>query len=107
MTKRRQTPLTTPVADPAACTLSMRIAVCRKVPLFAGLDDRQLARVNSYCQAQGFAAGELICQEGSSATRLYIVATGAVKITCLAVDGRESRSEEHTSELQSRGHLVC
>src|SRR5439155_25292543 len=25
----------------------------------------------------------------------------------LAIDGKTMRSEEHTSELQSRGHLVC
>src|SRR5439155_3544555 len=30
---------------------------------------------------------------------------GAGRLVHLAVD--ESRSEEHTSELQSRGHLVC
>src|SRR5690625_6832579 len=26
---------------------------------------------------------------------------------CLAIEGTVRRSEEHTSELQSRGHLVC
>src|SRR5207253_9063280 len=30
---------------------------------------------------------------------------GAVVVT--TTEGRVSRSEEHTSELQSRGHLVC
>src|SRR5437870_11240366 len=25
----------------------------------------------------------------------------------MMIDGADSRSEEHTSELQSRGHLVC
>src|SRR5690625_7023569 len=28
-------------------------------------------------------------------------------LTCGALDAGERRSEEHTSELQSRGHLVC
>src|SRR5439155_15325351 len=26
---------------------------------------------------------------------------------CLKIETRKERSEEHTSELQSRGHLVC
>src|SRR5690625_6680299 len=29
------------------------------------------------------------------------------KTLSVAIDGRTRRSEEHTSELQSRGHLVC
>src|SRR5437870_11032611 len=33
------------------------------------------------------------------------VRCGAESLTCLR--RREPRSEEHTSELQSRGHLVC
>lgn len=90
MNKRRQTPLSTPVADPVACTLTTRIAVCRKVPLFAGLDDEHLMRINSRCRSRGFAAGAPVYAEGDPATRLYVVATGAVKITSLAADGRES-----------------
>src|SRR5690625_6907987 len=34
--------------------------------------------------------------------------TGGVDLVAIArVDRHEERSEEHTSELQSRGHLVC
>src|SRR5690625_840744 len=32
---------------------------------------------------------------------------GTVAIIFLFIGNRNSRSEEHTSELQSRGHLVC
>src|SRR5439155_26258771 len=40
---------------------------------------------------------------------LYVVALGAALLLLWQlVDGDErTRSEEHTSELQSRGHLVC
>src|SRR5690625_2619437 len=44
----------------------------------------------------------------------YDLATGEAKIEATfgekassAIRGEDSRSEEHTSELQSRGHLVC
>lgn len=90
MSKRRQTPLSVPVADPKACTRRKRIAVCRKVPLFVDLDDGQLAQVNDHCRAQGFSAGAPVYMEGEVASHLYVVATGVVKITRLAVDGRES-----------------
>lgn len=79
-----------PDPDPAACSLDMRMAVCRKVPLFADLDDGQLAQVNRHCQAQNFAAGEPVYLEGDAATHIYVVAIGAVKTTRLAADGRQS-----------------
>src|SRR5690625_5517561 len=31
----------------------------------------------------------------------------SIPVPHLALYGRDDRSEEHTSELQSRGHLVC
>src|SRR5690625_6469769 len=36
-----------------------------------------------------------------------VIALGAVTKTCQCRFFKEKRSEEHTSELQSRGHLVC
>src|SRR5690625_5858411 len=35
------------------------------------------------------------------------ISTAEIAATVPAVRARSSRSEEHTSELQSRGHLVC
>lgn len=90
MSTRRQVPLSIPIADPHACSLDMRIAVCRKVPLFADLDEQQLMQVNRHCKAQHFAAGASIYQEGDVATQIYVVAIGAVKTTRLTADGRES-----------------
>ena len=68
----------------------MRIAVCKKVPLFAELDAQQLAQVNRHCHAQNFDAGATIYSEGAAATHIYVVAIGAVKTARLAADGRES-----------------
>src|SRR6266702_4341353 len=53
--------------------------------------------------------------EGSTGTAaagsLRALAAGATQLSLLGVQGEGSplpvRSEEHTSELQSRGHLVC
>ncbi len=90
LSKRRKIPLSTPLADPQACTQHTRIAVCQKVPLFADLDAQQLTQVNRHCQAQGFDAAASIYRQGDKATRMYVVATGAVKTTRLAADGRET-----------------
>src|SRR5690625_5655423 len=37
----------------------------------------------------------------------YIVRNKSIKMICLFLMAATARSEEHTSELQSRGHLVC
>src|SRR5690625_6652408 len=43
----------------------------------------------------------------SSAAILVDRAGGSVQQLAYVLDGDAVRSEEHTSELQSRGHLVC
>ncbi len=90
MNQRRHIPLSLPDPDPQACSLAMRLAVCQKVPLFAELDAQQLAQINRHCRAQRFDAATPVYMEGDAATHLYVVATGAVKTTRLAADGRES-----------------
>src|SRR5690554_7586770 len=78
--------------------------------------------------------GQVLCQQGDTFQSVYAVRTGALKTYTLASNGEEqitgfhlaselvglagydneiypltakARSEEHTSELQSRPHLVC
>src|SRR5690625_6975171 len=41
------------------------------------------------------------------ALKLMERAYGKLELADLSADTRRVRSEEHTSELQSRGHLVC
>src|SRR5690625_7091666 len=43
----------------------------------------------------------VISRRSSSDTRPALITDGS------GVSGEDERSEEHTSELQSRGHLVC
>src|SRR5439155_2724979 len=43
----------------------------------------------------------------SQLSRWLIPPSSQTRMTACALAGRWDRSEEHTSELQSRGHLVC
>lgn len=62
------------------CSPSMRLAILRRVPLFAALDDRELALVDRRFHERGYAAGETIYYTGEPATTLYVVAAGKVKL---------------------------
>lgn len=62
------------------CSPSMRLAILRRVPLFAALADRELALVDRRFHERGYAAGETIYYTGEPATTLYVVAVGKVKL---------------------------
>lgn len=56
-------------------------------PLFRSLDDVALGRVNEQCRAVACAPGEVVYRQGDPADRLYVVATGAVKLVRHGPDG--------------------
>lgn len=87
---RRVSPLSVPDANPQHCTPGVRLAMLAKVPLFAGLTGEELAEVDDRCRSLGFIAGEAIYLEGDPATRILVVATGAVKTIRPTIDGRET-----------------
>jgi CRP-like cAMP-binding protein len=62
------------------CSPSLRLAILRRVPLFAALDDQSLALVDRRFHERGYAAGEMIYFTGDPAQTLYVVAIGKVKL---------------------------
>lgn len=52
----------------------------RRVNLFRGLDDNQLARVARITHAESFAAGETIFQQEEEGDKMYIIGSGQVEI---------------------------
>jgi CRP-like cAMP-binding protein len=62
------------------CSPSLRLALLRRVPLFAALDDRSLALVDRRFHERGYTAAETIYFTGDPATTLYVVAVGKVKL---------------------------
>jgi CRP/FNR family transcriptional regulator, cyclic AMP receptor protein len=53
----------------------------RGTPLFAELDDEALARVAALCQSETVAADTHLFHEGDAGDRLYLITSGAVRIS--------------------------
>jgi len=85
----RRTPLSIPESDPRACSVGARVAALRSVPFFAGLDHDALHRLDGRTDMQGIDAGEAVYFAAHPAERLYVVATGVVKLTATSPEGTE------------------
>jgi CRP-like cAMP-binding protein len=88
--ERRLIPLSHPSPEPHLCTPAVRLEMLGRAPLFADLTPDELAEVDRRCHVHGFVAGEAVYHSGTPASRVYVVASGAVKTVRLAADGRET-----------------
>ncbi len=59
----------------------MEIALLKQAPIFADLDEGELARVVEVCKEQRFQGAETVFKEGEPGNRLYIIAEGEVRIS--------------------------
>jgi len=59
----------------------MEIALLKQAPIFADLDEGELARVAEVCKEQKFQGAETVFKEGEPGNRLYIIADGEVRIS--------------------------
>jgi CRP-like cAMP-binding protein len=76
-----------------------RIDALRRVPLFAELDDDELARVASVFKERRFADGETVIQQGSGAAAFFVIESGTARVI---VDGDERRqlgAGDHFGEM--------
>ena len=64
-------------------------AALKSVQLFAGLNDRQIAKLSHQAIARRAPAGEQIFVEGDECQGLYVIFSGAVKIFKQSTQGRE------------------
>jgi CRP-like cAMP-binding protein len=56
----------------------------KKVPLFAGLNDKELERIASVMKERRFNAGDTLTHQGSSGVGFFVVEDGTAEVT---VDG--------------------
>ena len=59
--------------------------VLKKVPLFAGLDDRELEQIARTMRERRFSAGDTVTEEGAGGAGFFIVESGEADVT---VDGQ-------------------
>jgi len=88
MADKRHTPVETESIDPQICTLHLRLRILQRTPFFAALTSEELAEINRLYRERAFAAGQTIYDAGEPATRLYVVATGKVKVIRLTPHGQ-------------------
>jgi len=57
------------------------IDVLRRVPLFAGLDDRELERIAERFQERTFREGAVVLEEGASGTSFFVIGEGNASVS--------------------------
>lgn len=70
------------------CSAAVRLEVLGRTTLFRTLAPDALQRVNAGCRALAAMPGETVVREGEPAERLFVVATGAVKLVRHGADGK-------------------
>lgn len=84
----RKTPLRAIATDPEACSPQERLRILGRLPFFAGVPAAQITGINRQFQDLAFAPGETIYLEGNPASRLFVAATGRVKLVRAAASGQ-------------------
>lgn len=87
--RRRKSPVELPVIRPGMCGTSLRLNILRRLPFFASLPDDEISQINTLFREIGFDAQQPIYHDGETATRLYVVASGVVKLMRYSLDGQE------------------
>jgi CRP/FNR family transcriptional regulator, nitrogen oxide reductase regulator len=86
---RRKTPLESEPVEPKACTVDVRLHVLHQVPFFADLSHTEIAEVNHSFVAVAYQTDETIYFAGDVAERLYVVATGKVRVLRHTLAGQD------------------
>ncbi len=63
--------------------------ILKKSPLFSGLTDQEIGKIESIAIVKNYQKGELIFSEGENATGFFVNLSGQIKVYKLSVDGRE------------------
>jgi CRP/FNR family transcriptional regulator, cyclic AMP receptor protein len=67
----------------------MQAALFRKFPLFADLDDRELAAVAAVAKARRYAKDDVVFYEDESGDVFFLIREGQVKVTMISPEGKE------------------
>jgi CRP-like cAMP-binding protein len=93
--------------------------VLKKVPLFAGLDDRELGQISASLKERRFGAGDTVTEEGAGGAGFFIVEDGEADVS---VDGAPRgqigpgdyfgeiallTGSDRTATITARSDMVC
>ena len=63
------------------CLVAASVEILKQVPLFAGLDKRDLQQIAGSMRERRFAEGDVLTEEGAGAAGFFIVAEGKANVT--------------------------
>jgi len=75
------------------------IAVLRRVPLFADLDDSELAKIASVFKERRFSQGDTVIQQGSGAAAFFVIDSGEVIVRVDGIERRTLRAGDYFGEM--------
>jgi CRP-like cAMP-binding protein len=93
--------------------------VLKQVPLFAGLDDRELQEIAGQMRERRFAAGETVTQEGAGGAGFFVVESGEADVE-VAGEARGTiaagdyfgeiallTGSDRTATIRARTDMIC
>ncbi len=86
---RRKSPVDQEWVETHQCSITVRLDVLGRVPFFAGLAPAKLREVNALFHETGYGPGDVIYRAGDPAARLYVVASGKVKLVQHTLAGQD------------------
>ena len=87
MSKKRETPLSSPSLEGHHCTVDLRLEKLGMVPFFQDLSESELRKVNKKFTANHYPRGETIYRQGESSTMVRVVVAGHVKLVAHTMEG--------------------
>ena len=94
-------------------------SILKTVPLFAGLDDRELEQIATTMRERKFAAGDTVTEEGAGGAGFFVVESGEAEVS---VDGQARGSikagdyfgeialltgSDRTATITAKTEMVC
>ena len=79
--------------------MSAPVELLQQVPLFAGLDQRELESVASSMKERTFPAGGTVTEEGRSGAGFFVIADGQAEVTMQGEYRRDLGPGDHFGEI--------
>ena len=79
--------------------MSAPVDLLQRVPLFAGLEQRELQSIASSMKERTFGAGDTVTEEGRSGAGFFVIADGEAEVTSHGQHRRDLGPGDHFGEI--------